>query len=71
MKVEVKEKGNEIKLPCLMKEYEFGTIVLFNKDSCGVCIENGTSNSIIGEYSDCWAMSCFEYFDGEITLKND
>ena len=71
MKVEVKEKGNKIKFPCLMKEYEFGTIVLFNKDKCGVCIENGTSNSIIGEYSDYWDMYCFEPFDGEITLKND
>ena len=31
MKVEVKQKFSEIKYPCLMKEYEFGTIVLFNK----------------------------------------
>ena len=71
MKVEIKENVNGIKFPCLMKEYEFGTIVLFNKDKCGVCIENGTSNSIIGEYSAYWDMYCFRPFDGEIKLKND
>ena len=71
MKVEVKDKVSDIKYPCLMKESEWGIIVLFDKYKCGTCIKGGTSYHRIGDYNTDWIMPLFKLFEGEITLKND
>lgn len=71
MKVEIKDKVSEINYPCLMKESEWGIIVLFDKYKCGTCIDGGTSSHRIGDYKTSWSMPLFKLFDGEITIKND
>lgn len=71
MKVNVEEKSNEIKFPCLMKA-EDNLVVLFSANKTGVVLVNDDDEeNKIGEYSCIWDMQCFEPFNGEITLEND
>lgn len=72
MKVEVKGEYDAmlVEYPKLMISREDGIIVLFSAPEKGTCINRNAMYNI-GYYASNWAMSCFEYFDGEITLKND
>lgn len=70
MKVEVKNKVNEVKYPCLM-ESNLEQIVLFVSNKIGTLVYVGNSTCEVGDYSEQWHMPSFEPFDGEITLKND
>ena len=70
MKVEVKEKAIS-SYPCLMKS-KYGTVVLFSDEGVGTVVGNsGNSPYELGAYYKDFNMEMFEYYNGEITLKND
>lgn len=71
MEIKVNEtpKKNVKSFPKLMSSHK-GTIVLFYTKYCGVCLQNGGTNTPIGQYSTGWAMEFFEDFEGEVTLSN-
>ena len=71
MKVEIREKADEVKYPRLMIHKEMNYLVLFNNESSGMVIYSKNINSPCGDYSEYWDSTLFRPFNGEITLKND
>lgn len=54
--------------PCLMKHKQASTIVLFVKNSAGICIESSIHK--IGEYSEEWTdVSQWEPVNGEVKFN--
>lgn len=48
-------------------------VVLFRKPNMGTVIytEDASLTWPIGTYSEEWGMDCFEYFNGEVILRNE
>lgn len=72
MKSEKKEKEKaKPSYPCLMKSRN-GTVVLFSDEGVGTVVDNSeNSPHELGAYYKDFNMDIFEYYNGEITLKND
>ena len=47
-----------------------GCIVLFEKPKCSVCIAQGKSVNVPGEYDTCWADRCFTDYNEPVTIRN-
>lgn len=71
MKVEIREKADEVKYPCLMIHKEMGFIVLFKDKQNGMVVSSNSEHFNIGDHSEYWDSTLFRQFNGEITLKND
>ena len=70
MKSEKKEKAKP-SYPCLMKS-EYGTVVLFSDEGVGTVVGDSENSPFeLGTYYNDFNMDIFEYYNGEITLKND
>jgi hypothetical protein len=48
----------------------FKVIVLFVKETTGVCIDSDYPRNYIGEYCNDWQEKYFNKFESEITLRN-
>ena len=63
---------NEKPFPKLMKS-NYGFIVLFYREKCGVLLDRGNceKGSIgIGDYNETWKMDIFTDYNEPITLQN-
>ena len=70
MKSEEKEKEKP-SYPCLMKS-KYGLVVLFSKECVGTVVGYSEKSPYeLGAYYKDFNMEIFEYYNGEITLKND
>lgn len=72
MKTEIKE-NKEVKgkpFPKLMKCKHYNFIVLMSSKKTGVVVSNNAYYEV-GFISATWDMSCFEDFNGSITLSNE
>ena len=56
--------------PRLMESIHGNSIVLFTEDRVGTILSEGNTIFTIGEVCNCWDMSAFKEFKGELTLTN-
>ena len=73
-KIDYIEKAVCAEYPVLLKSKSDSKIVLAyqsifeDKSFAGVVVATSDNNNI-GEWSDCWHISAFDIFSGEITMK--
>lgn len=56
---------------CNKDEQDYWRVVLFTSNGCGVVVNAEGSESVLGEYCDCWSEYSFEEFKGQVILSND
>lgn len=61
----------DLSFPCLMQGDESGVIVLFYSEGRGTVLDPGRNKKFaLGEHTSTWAMDCFAFLEGPITLEN-
>ena len=65
------ETKKEVPFPKLMQGSDTGCIVLMTRSGVGTVLHGGTHDYLIGHYSATWAMSCFEDYNKDFTIRNE
>lgn len=70
MKTVINNQPSSPKYPYLGIRKDQNLIVLFSAEYKGTVVNKGASPHDVGDHVISWVMSCFDPFEGSVTLSN-